>query len=94
MIPEAFRGFEACKDEAGLLFLMAQPEKAIVDFIYLNLEKFKKEDREIFEGSYRFQNTKLLKTKKVSEFAKVFNNRKLTSICKSFCEFIKEERSA
>ena len=49
--PGAFRGFKTFKDEANLTFFMALPEKAVVDFIYLNLEKFKVADSKIFERS-------------------------------------------
>ncbi|MFH0731625.1 MAG: hypothetical protein V2A72_01735 [Candidatus Omnitrophota bacterium] len=89
--PQAFRGFKAQKDDAGLAFFIAVPEKAIVDFIYLNLNKFKVQDKSIFEESYRFQNLEVLKTKIIMEFAKGFNSDKLLRVCKLFCEFAKKE---
>jgi predicted transcriptional regulator of viral defense system len=35
-----FFGFETMRDERGFEILIAEPEKALLDFIYLNLAKF------------------------------------------------------
>jgi len=87
--PRAFRGFKALKDEAGLIFFIAEPEKAVVDFFYLNLERFREDDEKVFEQSYRFQNVEMLKSTKVMKFAELFDNGKLLRISQSFCKFIK-----
>ena len=58
--PHAFKGFKTVKDESGLTFFIAEPEKAVIDFIYLNLSKFKKNTGNIFVDSYRFQNLEIL----------------------------------
>lgn len=88
---EAFRGFGAIKDESNLTYFMAGPEKAIVDFLYLNLNKFDLNDIDIFESSYRFQNLEDLSQRKILEMAKIFSNPKLTKVARLFCEFIKKE---
>ncbi len=90
--PDAFRGFKSAKDEAGLPVFIAEPEKAVVDFIYLNLSKFAKPAKERFEGSYRFQNTEKLSAKKVMFYAGLLNNRRLLSAAKEFCAFIRENK--
>lgn len=90
--PEAFRGFKAAEDEYGLKFFIAEPEKAVVDFLYLNIDRIRVDDREIFAGSFRFQNTEILKERRVGELAGLFKNKKLEKIAKSFCQFIKKER--
>ena len=90
--PEAFRGFRAVKGESGMTVLMAEPEKAVVDFLYLNLERFTPGAREIFGESYRFQKTEGLKQGRIIDFAGLFGNRKLTAVAKDFCEFIGGER--
>lgn len=90
--PKAFRGFRVFKDEAGFSFLIADPEKALVDFIYLNLEKFHKDDMEVFDKSYRFQNLEKVKSKKIIEYADLFGNDKLKKVCRLFCKFVKEKR--
>lgn len=89
--PGAFRGFKALKDEAGLIFLIAEPEKSLVDFFYLNLSRFQSDYEDIFEESYRLQNTEALNAKKLMEFAGLFGSKKLMRICRSFCRFLKKE---
>lgn len=78
--PGAYRGFNMAKTENGLDFFIAEPEKAILDFIYLNLGKFGVDDEGVFEGSYRFQNMKRLNAKKIIRYAKFFENKKLVKI--------------
>ena len=88
---DAFSGFRGVKDEAGLLYFIAEPEKAVVDFLYLNLNKFKKENKEMFEEFYRFQNVETLKSAKIITFAKLFGNNKLMYTSRLFCKFLKKE---
>ncbi|MCK5654794.1 MAG: hypothetical protein KAI03_00715 [Candidatus Aureabacteria bacterium] len=90
--PDAFRGFKSAKDEAGLPVFIAEPEKAVVDFIYLNLSKFAKPEKEQFAQSFRFQNIEKLSAKKIMFYASLFSNRKLLSAAKEFCVFIKENK--
>ncbi len=89
--PAAFRGFKTFKDGAGLTCFMALPEKAVVDFIYLNLEKFKTGDRMIFEQSYRFQNLEDLDKKLVMELTALYGSPKLIRVLESLCSFIGKE---
>ncbi len=88
---KAFRGFLLLKDENDYSFLIASPEKAIVDFIYLNLSRLKKDDKDIFEYSFRFQNVKRLSQSKLREYARIFGNKKLISVIENFCKFIKKQ---
>ena len=90
--PDTFRGFKLAKDEAGLPVFIAEPEKAVVDFIYLNLSKFAKPEKERFAQSFRFQNTEKLSEKKIMFYVGLFSNRKLLSAAKEFCVFIKENK--
>lgn len=78
--PAAFRGFTAVRDDQGLASFIAEPEKAVVDFVYLNLERFKPGDRAIFAESYRFQNTEDLKPEKLKRYAGLFNSKKLMRV--------------
>ncbi|MBN1404893.1 MAG: hypothetical protein JW946_00045 [Candidatus Omnitrophica bacterium] len=91
--PAAFRGFKVLKDEAGLSFFIAEPEKAIVDFLYLNLRKLNTCDEKVFEGSYRLQNTEILNRKKIAFYAGLFNNDKLKNIACMLCKFIYKEKT-
>ncbi len=87
-----FNGFRELKDESNLPFFIAEPEKAVVDFFYLNLPVFRKIDPDIFSLSYRFQNVAGINTKKLKEFAKQFNSKKLKHLIQMFIEFVKSER--
>lgn len=87
---DAFRGFSAIKEENGVSMFIAEPEKAIVDFLYLNLKEFKKETKDKFEVSYRFQNLESLNTSRIMELARLFNSHKLLQTAKDFCDFIRE----
>ena len=91
--PCAYRGFEMVKGENGLSFFIAEPEKAVVDFFYLGLRGVTVDSPDIFEGSYRFQNTKGLDPVKILRMAKFFKNKKLIKVASLFCEFLKKERA-
>lgn len=90
--PVAFRGFVEVIDESGLIFFVAEPEKALVDFFYLNLSKFKKQDMLIFKESFRFQNIEKLDMNKIMKFAGLFENNKLMEISSLFCKFLRKEK--
>jgi len=77
---KCFTGFHEVRDEAGLVYFMASPEKAAVDFIYLNRHKFKDNYAKALYDSFRFQNADILKKVKLFEYAKLFNDRKLILI--------------
>lgn len=89
--PNAFRGFKANKDEYGLTFFIAEPEKAVVDFLYLNLGRIPVGAKDIFAASFRFQNTDNLKPLRIRELAKLFQNQKLLLVINNLLEFIKKE---
>lgn len=77
---ECFRGFTELKDNLSNSFLIALPEKTVIDFLYLNLSTFGENVSEIFYESYRFQNTEQLKTKLLREYAELFKSKKLNQI--------------
>lgn len=81
---KAFDGFEIVKESQNLTSLMATPEKAIVDFIYLNLKHFKLNKPSIFEESYRFQYCESLKPKYLRLYANKFESLKLTAVIELF----------
>lgn len=88
--PKCFTGFSSLLDENGLNTLIAQPEKAIVDFLYLNLSRFNVNKRDIFKESHRFQNCNKLNKKKIKTFAALFESNKLSTVCDLFIEEIIE----
>jgi len=85
-----FFGFTKIKDENEFPVFIAEPEKAILDFIYLNIQNFKGKDKDIFEISYRFQNLYILKKKKFLDFAKKYENREIFNIVKKLLTLIKK----
>jgi len=78
---EAFGGFETVLRE-GVSFNLAVPEKAVVDFLYLN-RNILNGKREQFEG-YRFNEDFAFDAKKLREFAFAFNNAKTTMLTDTF----------
>ncbi len=89
--PGAFRGFRRVADNK-VSFFIAEPEKAIVDFLYFNLAQFNNNVREVLEQSYRFQNIEDIDTKKLLELGKLFNNKKLMKVLKDLIDWVKELR--
>ncbi|MEI6650184.1 MAG: hypothetical protein WCL23_01985 [Candidatus Moraniibacteriota bacterium] len=78
---EAFGGFETVLRE-GVSFNLAVPEKAVVDFLYLN-RNILNGSREQFEG-YRFNEDFAFDEKTLREFAYAFNNAKTTMLTDTF----------
>ena len=71
---EAFTGYIVTQ-QRGLTFLIAEPEKAFVDLVYLRILQNKK-------PITRFDKEKINKTKAL-RYAKLFDNNKLISIVKT-----------
>lgn len=78
--PKGYTGFAAMRETEKISYLVATPEKAVVDFLYLNLSRFKTKDKHIFRESYRFQNCEKLKTVKLANYAACFQTKKLLDI--------------
>lgn len=91
--PCSFKGFILIHEDSGLEAFVAKPEKAVVDFLYLNLKEFGKDPLDRLRESYRFQNLDTLKRKALIEFARGFRNARLINICHLLCNFIKGERT-
>lgn len=87
----SYTGYQELKDSAGLSYLIATPEKAVVDFLYLNLSRFKEDDKEIFASSYRFQNVGDLDVENLKKYTLLFGVRKLNKVVSNFVDFIKRE---
>ncbi|MDR0823033.1 MAG: hypothetical protein LBN20_04565 [Endomicrobium sp.] len=86
---KAYRGFKLEIDNNNLNYFIAEPEKAILDFLYFNLSDIDRQDTEIFEKSYRFQNLDILDAKKILKYADFFDNPKLKDAAKNLCMLIK-----
>ncbi|MFA6160247.1 MAG: hypothetical protein WC678_04150 [Parcubacteria group bacterium] len=82
----AFGGYEAIgKKELGISFNLALPEKALVDFFYLNKNILDGSQLQ-FEG-YRFSDDFKYDKNKLMKFAKVFGNKKVLELTNNFIKF-------
>lgn len=82
----AFSGFVMEKDEAGLGFYIAKPEKALVDFVYLNQHQPHSGEKAYWLESFRLQNLESLDFAKMREYVALFENAKLEHIMKKLLE--------
>lgn len=89
---EGFGGFRACEDEHHLPFLMATPEKALMDYLYLNVKRFAADTPDVFEGSLRLQNHEKLRLSQLTLWADRFANKSLKKIVRNLCAFIRGPR--
>lgn len=81
---EAFGGYET-KRNGQISFNMAVPEKALVDFFYLKRNILSGE-QEQFEG-YRFNEEFVFDSKKLLDFAKAFQNKKVLFLTQNFIKY-------
>lgn len=84
--PSLFFGYRQAK--GAVKYLLAEPEKALLDFIYLNKDKIrKKEDL----GSYRF-NLKAIREviskNRLRKYLSLFRNQKMKQLVNSFIKDI------
>jgi predicted transcriptional regulator of viral defense system len=81
---DLFFGFEEVKDEFGAAVLVATPEKALLDYIYLYSGW--KSDRTFLEKNIRLQQLDQLNKKRLKEFAKKFSSKKMDQAAKLLLE--------
>jgi predicted transcriptional regulator of viral defense system len=83
---EAFGGYETVKNkEFDISFNLALPEKALVDFFYLN-RNILDGSREQFEG-YRFSEEFRYNRKRLLGFSEYFRNKKVSFLTSNFVKF-------
>jgi len=95
--PAVFKGFKAAKDDQALTYFIAEPEKAVLDFIYFQLARLRTPtdvSSNIFADSYRFQNTEWLKEKRILELAEPYPSPYMRPLAELFCQFRREEATA
>lgn len=81
---DLFFGFEEVKDEFGSNVLVATPEKAILDYIYLYSGW--KSEHSFLEKNIRLQQLDQLNKKRLKEFAKRFSSLKMDQAVKLLLE--------
>ena len=75
-------GFIAKKDENGYPYFIAEPEKALLDYLYLNLGGLDPKDGDLLDRSLRLQNRSMINKKKLLSYAQRFAVKKLNAILK------------
>lgn len=88
--PKAFRGFKKMGSKERSFF-MAEPEKAVVDFLYLNLSQFGINTKKILKDSLRFQNLGQLRPSKLVQWGRLFQTKKLMKVIKELCSMVRDE---
>lgn len=78
--PQLYFGFIAKKDEAGYPYFIAEPEKALLDYLYLNLGAINDKDKGYLTGSLRLQNRSRLDKKKLFLYSKRFSLKKIERV--------------
>jgi len=78
--PSPYFGYAVKKDDEGFPYFIATPEKALLDYLYLNLGGINSGDKRYFTDSLRLQNRAVLNKRKLLSFAQRFNIRKLNLI--------------
>jgi len=81
---ELFFGYLNLQDENGMQILMAEKEKAFLDFLYLNQSQINPEDSDFLEESYRFENLDVLNQSRLLNYSKKFQSKKLTRLIQTF----------
>ncbi|MBI4668523.1 MAG: hypothetical protein HY747_04955 [Elusimicrobia bacterium] len=73
--PHGFFGYHTQKSqEAGQSYWIADPEKALLDFIYLSIPRKLNLSPELFLDSYRLQNLEEIKRSKLKDYILRFQN--------------------
>lgn len=81
---EAFGGYET-RRKGKISFNLALPEKAVVDFLYLN-RNLLNGSPEQFQG-YRFNEEFKFDAKKMLDFARAFQNKKVLFLTQNFIKY-------
>ena len=84
---EAFGGYKVLFNN-NISYFMALPEKALVDWLYLNRHKLNG-DKEEFE-SFRFSHSFRYNKSRIKEFASKFKNKKTKKLSLKFIEYAAE----
>ena len=75
---ELFFGYRKI-DDSGQVYLLAEPEKALIDYLYLNLTKIN-DKTDLDELRFNEQGIKKLRKNKITEYRKAAGNRKLNNL--------------
>lgn len=77
---DLFFGFIPLKDENEMSFMIAEKEKAFLDFLYFNLSNIDVNDRTVLQESYRMENLDELNRYLILDYAERFRSKKLSRL--------------
>lgn len=93
VVPRAFRGFRQEKQGHDRQVFMAEPEKAVLDFFYLNMSQFKKDFEGALIGSFRFQNLETLDPARIAQLGECYENGRLSRMAAELNGLIRKEKT-
>ncbi len=93
VVPRAFRGFRQEKQEHDRQVFVAEPEKAVLDFLYLNMSKFREDFEGSLIGSFRFQNLEVLDLARIAELSECYENGNLSRMADKLKDLIRKEKT-
>jgi predicted transcriptional regulator of viral defense system len=77
---DAYFGFRQARDEAGFPYFIAEPEKALLDYLYLNLSSVGGNLSSYLRDSLRLQNGSSLNKRKLRDYAARCGVKKLLKL--------------
>jgi predicted transcriptional regulator of viral defense system len=83
----AFRGFRE-DNFGGFPVYIAEPEKAVLDFLYLNSARFGKDPADQLRGSFRFQSGADIDPVRMRTLAAVFESKKLSRLAEAALDIL------
>ncbi|MEX2089875.1 MAG: hypothetical protein WEB62_08875 [Bacteroidota bacterium] len=92
--PAIFRGFRTAKDDQGFNYFIAEPEKAVLDFLYFNVARSRRArdvSMDVFSDSYRFQNVEEIDEKRLLDMAGQYSNPTMRRLGELFCRFKRQQ---
>ncbi|MBN1897697.1 MAG: hypothetical protein JW827_02885, partial [Spirochaetes bacterium] len=85
-----FFGFTKNQSADGHDYFLAQPEKAVLDFIYYTVPAKESDLRSVLLDNYRFQNLDILNNARLNEYASRFDVGKIKRAVPVLKELVKE----
>jgi hypothetical protein len=89
--PSLFTGFSKRVDSYGNYFFISEPEKTLLDFIYLRTKAHPVITRDLLEEGYRLQHLDSIDVDKLIDLSELYSSKKVSKAAKVLREYILEE---
>lgn len=93
VVPRAFRGFRQEKLDHDRQVFLAEPEKAVLDFLYLNASKFRDDFEGVLIGSFRFQNLETLDSARIAKLSECYKSGVLSRMALRLNNLVRKEKT-